>query len=180
MTIPEAAQLVLGAGGMARGGEVYVLDMGESVRILDLARDLIKMAGLKLERDIQIVYSGIRPGEKLDEELFYTQEHFRRTSCQRIFCARDEGALELESIERLVLDLLERARMAETAAERQEMRELLLRVSCQPGRYLAPSPAGPAGGDEPRAAGASHSPFSSLDVRPRSRGRRTSLGGADA
>jgi FlaA1/EpsC-like NDP-sugar epimerase len=136
MTIPEAAQLVLGAGGMAQGGEVYVLDMGESVRIVDLARDLLKMAGLQLERDIQIVYSGIRPGEKLDEELFYKQEDYRRTSCQRIFCADDDGILQLEEIERLALDLLERARQAKTETERKEMHDLLLSVSRQPGRYL--------------------------------------------
>ncbi len=65
MTIPEACQLVLQAGTIGSGGEVFVFDMGESVKIADLARKMIKMSGLKLGRDIQIVYSGLRPGEKL-------------------------------------------------------------------------------------------------------------------
>jgi FlaA1/EpsC-like NDP-sugar epimerase len=68
MSIPEAAQLVLQAGLMGRGGEILVLDMGEPVRIVELARDLIRLAGHR-EREIGIVFSGLRPGEKLYEEL---------------------------------------------------------------------------------------------------------------
>jgi FlaA1/EpsC-like NDP-sugar epimerase len=70
MTIPEAAQLVVQAGGGAQGGEIFVLDMGEPVRILDLARDMIRLSGLEPDRDIEIEVVGIRPGEKLDEDLF--------------------------------------------------------------------------------------------------------------
>ena len=69
MTIPEAAQLVLQAGAMGSGGEIFVLDMGEPVRILDLARKMVLLSGLRPERDIQIVFSGVRPGEKMYEEV---------------------------------------------------------------------------------------------------------------
>ena len=69
MTIPEASQLVLQAGAMGRGGTIFVLDMGEPVRIVDLARDMIRLAGLDPEEDVDVVFTGMRPGEKLREEL---------------------------------------------------------------------------------------------------------------
>lgn len=74
MTIPEAVYLVLRAGALSRGGEVFVLDMGEPVKIADLAKSLIQLAGYEPERDIKIEYTGIRPGEKLAESLFYDEE----------------------------------------------------------------------------------------------------------
>jgi len=88
MTIPEAAQLVLQAGTLGRGGEIFVLDMGEPVRILDLARDLIRLSGLKEGRDIEIVFSGLRPGEKLYEELYDQHEEGLPTPHPKIFLAR--------------------------------------------------------------------------------------------
>jgi FlaA1/EpsC-like NDP-sugar epimerase len=69
MTIPEATQLVLEAGALGQGGEIFVLDMGEPVRIVDLARDMIRLSGLTEGRQIEIVYTGLRPGEKLYEEI---------------------------------------------------------------------------------------------------------------
>lgn len=75
MTIPESCQLVLEAGAMGSGGEIFVFDMGKSVRILDLAKKMIKLSGLELGKDIQIIYTGLRPGEKLYEELLNNAEN---------------------------------------------------------------------------------------------------------
>lgn len=79
MSIPEAAQLVMQAGAMGKGGEIFVLDMGEPVRILDLAHDMIRLMGLKVGDDIDVVFTGLRPGEKLHEELVSFEEESVRT-----------------------------------------------------------------------------------------------------
>jgi FlaA1/EpsC-like NDP-sugar epimerase len=84
MTIPEACQLVLQASTMGKGGEIFVLDMGEPVRIVDLARDLILLSGLRPEHDIKIEFSGIRPGEKLFEEINVEDEDLLPTHHQKI------------------------------------------------------------------------------------------------
>ncbi len=84
MTIPEAAQLVLQAFSIGKGGEVFVLDMGEPVKIVDLARNLILLSGLQPERDIKIQFTGLRPGEKLFEELNLQDEHLVPTSHAKI------------------------------------------------------------------------------------------------
>lgn len=88
MTIPEAAQLVLEAGAMGDRGEIYVLDMGEPVRILDLARDMITLSGLRPYEDIDIVFTGLRPGEKLFEELEVSGESISKTRHPKIFIGR--------------------------------------------------------------------------------------------
>ncbi len=88
MTIPEAVSLVIQAGSMGKGGEVFVLDMGAPVKIVDLARDMIILSGLKPDQDIRIEYTGIRPGEKLFEELLTAEEGIGTTQHQRIFIAR--------------------------------------------------------------------------------------------
>ena len=85
MTIPEAVQLILQAGAIGSKGEIFILDMGEPVRILDLARDLIRLSGLRPDADIKIEFTGIRPGEKLDEELVYREEEKGRTNHAKIF-----------------------------------------------------------------------------------------------
>ncbi len=88
MTIPEAAQLVLEAGAMGDRGEIYVLDMGEPVRILDLARDLISLSGFRPYEDVDIVFTGLRPGEKLFEELSVSDESISKTRHPKIFIGR--------------------------------------------------------------------------------------------
>jgi FlaA1/EpsC-like NDP-sugar epimerase len=85
MTIPEACQLILQAGTMGKGGEIFVLDMGQPVKIVDLARDLIRLSGLVPDEDIDITFSGIRPGEKLFEELSSVAENASKTRHPKIF-----------------------------------------------------------------------------------------------
>jgi FlaA1/EpsC-like NDP-sugar epimerase len=88
MTIPEAAQLVLQAGGLADAGTIFVLDMGDMVKIDDLARDLIKLSGLVPGEDIKIVYTGLRPGEKMYEELLLNREQLEQTKFEKIFIGK--------------------------------------------------------------------------------------------
>ncbi|WP_206808384.1 polysaccharide biosynthesis protein [Paradesulfitobacterium ferrireducens] len=107
MTIPEAAQLVIQAGAMAEGGEIFILDMGKPVKILDLARDLIRLSGFEPEVDIQIKFTGIRPGEKLYEELLTSEEGTTATKHKRIFVAKPNSINE-EKIEELISIIRER------------------------------------------------------------------------
>lgn len=88
MTIPEAVQLVIQAGAMAKGGEVFVLDMGEPVRILDLAKDLIRLSGFEPNVDMPIAITGLRPGEKLFEELLLDEEGISSTKHDKIFIGK--------------------------------------------------------------------------------------------
>ncbi len=88
MTIPEACQLVLEAGAMGKGGEIFIFDMGESVKIVDLATKMIKLSGLVVDKDIKIVYTGLRPGEKLYEELLADQENTLPTHHKQILVAK--------------------------------------------------------------------------------------------
>jgi FlaA1/EpsC-like NDP-sugar epimerase len=89
MTIPEASQLVLQAGGLAENGAVYVLDMGEPVKIVDLAKDVIRLSGYEVGRDIEIKFSGVRPGEKLFEELLTAEEGTSASKHTKIFIAKE-------------------------------------------------------------------------------------------
>ena len=87
MTIPEASQLVLQAGSMGKGGEVFVLDMGEPVKILDLAKNMIRLSGFEPDVEIPIIFTGLRPGEKLFEEIMSTAEGTKATMHKKIFRA---------------------------------------------------------------------------------------------
>jgi len=87
MTIPEACQLVLQAGALGKGGEIFIFDMGESVKIVDLAKKMIKLSGLKLGKDIQLKFTGLRPGEKLYEELLADKENTVPTVHEKIMIA---------------------------------------------------------------------------------------------
>ena len=89
MTIPEAVQLVLQAGALGRGGEVFLLDMGEPIRIVDIATDLIRLSGLTVGRDIEIKFTGVRPGEKLYEEMFFSAENVLTTDHPKVLRARN-------------------------------------------------------------------------------------------
>ena len=97
MTIPEAAQLVLEAGGMGQGGEIFIFDMGESVKIFDLAKNMIKLSGLKYPEDIDIKVTGLRPGEKLYEELLANGENTMPTYHKKIMISKSRELLYEET-----------------------------------------------------------------------------------
>ena len=116
MTIPEAAQLVLQAFSIGRGGEVFVLDMGEPVKIADLAMNLILLSGLQPEHDIEIQFTGLRPGEKMFEELNLQDEHLMPTSHPKIrsyICDHNLDAMRISSVA---------AQSASPTVERQDVR----------------------------------------------------------
>jgi FlaA1/EpsC-like NDP-sugar epimerase len=125
MTIPEAVQLLLQAAVLGHGGEVFVLDMGEPVRIVDLAADMVRLSGMQLGRDIDIVYSGVRPGEKLFEELFLGSEDFHRTGHSKIFVAAHEDRVEAQALEQVVLEVLRLAEAMRQQNTSAGMRQLL-------------------------------------------------------
>lgn len=104
MTISEASQLVLQAASMGRGGELFILDMGEPVRILDLARDLVTLSGLTLDEDIEIRFTGMRPGEKLFEELSVESENADKTRHPKIYVGKQRTVM-LESVVRHLSEL---------------------------------------------------------------------------
>lgn len=110
MTIPEAVSLVLQAGAYAKGGEIFVLDMGEPVKILDLATNLIKLSGYRVGEDIQIVFTGLRPGEKMYEELLMNEEGLKETANKMIFIGKpiefdeEEFRSQLAGLEQEAMD----------------------------------------------------------------------------
>lgn len=107
MTIPEAAQLVVQAGAMAEGGEIFILDMGQPVKIVDLAKDVIRLSGFEPDLDIPIKFTGIRPGEKLYEELLTAEEGTSATRHKRIFVAKP-NAIDEEKLKELIQVVKER------------------------------------------------------------------------
>lgn len=123
MTIPEATQLVIQAGAMAQGGEIFILDMGKPVKILDLAKDLIRLSGFEPEVDIKIQFTGIRPGEKLYEELLTAEEGTTSTKHTRIFVAKP-NAIDAKLLEELTHIVRERG----SYLTRDEVIELLQTV----------------------------------------------------
>ena len=104
MTIPEACQLILQAGVMGEGGEIFVLDMGEPVKITYLAEQMIRLAGLEPGEDIEIRFTGLRPGEKLFEELFHEKERLEKTSHSKILLAQHR-AWDWDRLVRLFQDM---------------------------------------------------------------------------
>ena len=92
MSIPEASQLILQAGSFGKQGQVFLLDMGEPIRIKDMAFDLIRLSGFEPEKDIPIIYTGLRPGEKLNEELYGRSEKIVKTDFSKLMILNDTGS----------------------------------------------------------------------------------------
>jgi len=140
MTIPEAAQLVLQAGSMGHGGEIFVLDMGEPVRILDMAREMITLSGFRPDVDIKIEFCGVRPGEKLYEELAIDGENVARTAHPKVGIWKNipvDWERLVPAIDALVADADRLTR--ETA--RQRLREIVPEFCLEPPPAPAPLPA---------------------------------------
>jgi FlaA1/EpsC-like NDP-sugar epimerase len=135
MTIPEASQLVLQAATMGTGGEIFVLDMGESIKIADMARDLIALSGLQPE-DIDIVYTGLRPGEKLFEELYFPEEKQISTGHEKVFSAQHRPA-DLPAIE-ATLDELREVLEEPPARVRAKLRELVPEFAVEADESVVP------------------------------------------
>ena len=124
MTIPEAAQLVLQAGAYAKGGEIFVLDMGEPVKIYDLAENLIKLSGFEPYKDIDIEITGLRPGEKLYEELLMNEEGLTETKHKKIFIGKP-GDFDLGDVRDKIDELLRVSISGNEVVLRQRIKEFV-------------------------------------------------------
>jgi FlaA1/EpsC-like NDP-sugar epimerase len=129
MTIAEAGQLILQAGVLGQGGEIFVLDMGEPVRISYLAEQLIRLAGKEPGRDIEIVYTGLRPGAKLFEELFHAHEAYAKTAHQKIFLARSSD-VDLE----WMVDRIQSGEQSVRQYDNEQLRRILLELVPEMGK----------------------------------------------
>jgi FlaA1/EpsC-like NDP-sugar epimerase len=118
MTIPEAVQLVLQASVIGRGGDLLMLDMGEPINILDMAKDLIVLSGFEVERDLEIEFTGLRPGEKLTEELFIPGEKYEQTEHEKIFVVESDKNGLPKDFNTLLEDL-------ELAANRDDIKAII-------------------------------------------------------
>lgn len=123
MTIPEAAQLVLQAASYAKGGEIFVLDMGEPVKIYDLAVNLIKLSGYRPDVDIKIEFCGLRPGEKLYEELLMDEEGLTNTSHNKIFVGKPID-IDMDRLN----NMLDKLRVAETSDDNEKIKDAVAEV----------------------------------------------------
>jgi FlaA1/EpsC-like NDP-sugar epimerase len=117
MTIPESVYLVLQAAALGIGGELFILDMGEPVKIIDLARDLITLSGLQPDRDIEIKFTGTRPGEKLRERLFLEGQDYGTTQHEKIFVFKGASPLKGEDLHQTVQGLVRLAQQGSSNAE---------------------------------------------------------------
>ena len=124
MTIPEAVNLVLEAGGYGHGGEIFILDMGEPVKILTLAENLIRLSGYQPYEDIKIIFTGLRPGEKLYEELLISEKNKIETDNDRIFIAQLQPG-DAEQFQALMKELKETAFAEDNANIRKVVQKLV-------------------------------------------------------
>ena len=124
MTIPEAAQLVLQAGAYAKGGEIFILDMGKPVKIYDLAVNLIKLSGLVPDKDIKIKITGLRPGEKLYEELLMNEEGLTKTAHNKIFVARP-GSFNLNEVKENIKELIKVSSTGDIVKTKEKLKEVV-------------------------------------------------------
>ncbi len=124
MTIPEAAQLVLQAGGLAQGGEIFVLDMGKPVKIYDLAKNLIRLSGYEPHTEIEIQVTGLRPGEKLYEELLMAEEGLTETRHKKIFIGLP-GNFELDCLKKQIDELVWVATQKGSTALKDKLKEVV-------------------------------------------------------
>lgn len=131
MTIPEAVQLILQAGALGQRGDIFILDMGEPMRIVDLAYDLIRLHGLIPNEDIQVVFTGIRPGEKLSEELTYSQEELLATQHPKISVVRN-GSTGYVGIKQQIRDLCASCENGKSEQARQALMDLAWGKSLEP------------------------------------------------
>ena len=124
MTIPEAAQLVIQAGAYAKGGEIFVLNMGKPVKIYDLAENLIKLSGFEPGRDIEIKVTGLRPGEKLYEELLMNEEGLSKTGHEKIFIGRP-GDIDYKKLKVMLNNLLYVGKNNDLNSVQKEMKKIV-------------------------------------------------------
>jgi FlaA1/EpsC-like NDP-sugar epimerase len=125
MTIPEAVYLVLQAASIGRGGETFVLNMGQQVRIVDLAEDLIRLSGLEPGRDIDIVFTSIRPGDKLKEDLWDAGQTFLPTQHPDVYCLVHQNSLSGANLENAINELVQLSRANETPVVVTRLNELI-------------------------------------------------------
>jgi FlaA1/EpsC-like NDP-sugar epimerase len=130
MSIPEAAQLILQAGAMGKGGEIFILDMGNPVRIIDLVRDLIRLNGYEPNKDIPIEITGLRPGEKLFEELITAEEGIMPTQHKKILVLKGRS-YDLENLNSQIDKLIQSAKMSDGYAIKELLREIVPEYSPQ-------------------------------------------------
>jgi len=131
MTIPEAVSLVLQAGSFSHGGEIFILDMGKPVKILDLARDLISLSGLEEGKDIDIKITGLRAGEKLHEELFFDESDLQETRHKKIFIT-SPTQFDRTSVDQSIDELLEFVALHNTPLSREKLMETISKFQKQP------------------------------------------------
>jgi FlaA1/EpsC-like NDP-sugar epimerase len=132
MTIPEAVQLILQAGVLGKRGEIFILDMGEPIKILDLAMDLIRLHGLVPGEDIEVQFTGVRPGEKIEEELMYDDEELGETPHPKISMVQRSGPADWDWLKEEISNLLRICEEGHVDEARHTLMELALGKSSAP------------------------------------------------